>query len=504
MTKETEKKWQEFRALQAHMNAYHYVMAVVGVDGATAAPKESYRERGEHMATLAQDLRKIYINDETEALLDYLESHMDELSKIENREVFVFRESYNMATAISDEEAAAYSILANESFNVWREAKEKADFNLFAPILEKMFAEVKRRAEVMNPGYKGYDALLQTYAKGLTTERIDKFIDEVKEPLKEMCKKIIPVADSIDDSFLHQYYPIEKQKELNNYVASVLGADDRYFAFAETVHPFMSGQNIHDVRVTAHFYEDNVAQNLISIIHELGHALYELNIDPALSGTCLASSASFGVHESQSRFMENRVGKTKEFVELIYPKLLELFPEQLKDVSPEQFYLAINKVTPGPVRLKADELTYCFHIIIRYEIERDVTEGRLAVRDIPKAWNRRYKEYLNIDVENDGVGCLQDSHWSNGQMGYFMVYLLGSAYDAHFAIEMEKEFSIAEKIKENKVPEIVAWLTEKVHRKGYTEDPDDILLAACGGPLDGSVYIKHLKEKFSELYNIDL
>ena len=259
--------------------------------------------------------------------------------------------------------------------------------------------------------------------------------------------------------------------------------------------------NNQDVRITTNYKEDSVADSMYSVIHEGGHAKYELGIRDEFQYTVLAGGVSMGVHESQSRFYENIIGRSRAFVEAIFPKMQEFFPEQLGDVTAEQMYRAVNKVQPSLIRTESDELTYSLHVMIRYEIEKQLIGGTLEVKDVPKVWNRLYKEYLGVDVPDDKHGCLQDSHWSGGSFGYFPSYALGSAYGAQMLQNMEKDIDVWGPVAKGDLSAVSGWLMDKVHQYGSFLEPADVVKNACG-TFDPSVYTDYLTKKYTELYHL--
>ena len=304
-----------------------------------------------------------------------------------------------------------------------------------------------------------------------------------------------------DDSFLHRHYPVESQRRFSDYLMDVLGLDRAHCTIGETEHPFTLEFNNKDVRITTHYNEDNMASSMYSVIHEGGHARYELNIADEVQYTCLSGGVSMGVHESQSRFYENIIGRSRPFIQAVFPKLQEFFPQQLCDVTEEQFYRAVNKAQPSLIRIEADELTYCLHIMVRYEIEKQLIGGTLAVKDVPETWNRLYKEYLGVDVPDDKHGCLQDSHWSGGSFGYFPSYALGSAYGAQMLRNMEKEIDVWGPVSRGDLSGVSGWLKERVHQFGGLLTPAEVVQNACGS-FDPTVYTDYLANKYSQLYGL--
>ena len=306
----------------------------------------------------------------------------------------------------------------------------------------------------------------------------------------------------IDDSFLHQEYPVAQQKAFADYLMEVMGLDRRHCGLGETEHPFTLEFNNKDVRITTNYDEHNVASSMYSVLHEGGHALYELGIRDDLQYTCLAGGVSMGVHESQSRFYENLIGRSRPFVEAIYPKMQAFFPRQLGGVSAEQFYRAVNKAQPSLIRTEADELTYSLHIMVRYELEKALMQGTLAVADLPAAWNAKYKEYLGVDVPDDAHGCLQDIHWSMGDIGYFPSYALGSAYGAQAIDDLRKTNDFEAQWANGDVEPLKAALKERVWQWGSMKEPAWLVESLCGGKFDPHHFTEYLKKKYTELYEL--
>ena len=408
--------------------------------------------------------------------------------------------SYRQLVQIPADEYMEYAMLTNEASDVWHKAKETSDFELFRPVLERLVAFNRKFAGYYDKEKKPYDALLNEYERGTDMEFLDAFFGEVREKLVPLIEKI-GQAEQIDDSFLHRHYPVESQRRFSDYLMEVMGLDRGHCTIGETEHPFTLEFNNQDVRITTNYKEDSVADSMYSVIHEGGHAKYELGIRDEFQYTVLAGGVSMGVHESQSRFYENIIGRSRAFVEAIFPKMQEFFPEQLGDVTAEQMYRAVNKVQPSLIRTESDELTYSLHVMIRYEIEKQLIGGTLEVKDVPKVWNRLYKEYLGVDVPDDKHGCLQDSHWSGGSFGYFPSYALGSAYGAQMLQNMEKDIDVWGPVSKGDLSVVSGWLKDKVHQYGSFLEPADVVKNACG-TFDPSVYTDYLTKKYTELYRL--
>ena len=486
--------------LQKKLYAYNAASSSLYLDSVTVAPKDTAEGRGVALGILAGESQKLLTDEKTGELLSFLQEHQGELSEIERREVEELQRSYRQLVQIPADEYMEYAMLTNEASDVWHKAKETSDFELFRPVLERLVAFNRKFAGYYDKEKKPYDALLNEYERGTDMEFLDAFFGEVREKLVPLIEKI-GQAEQIDDSFLHRHYPVESQRRFSDYLMEVMGLDRGHCTIGETEHPFTLEFNNQDVRITTNYKEDSVADSMYSVIHEGGHAKYELGIRDEFQYTVLAGGVSMGVHESQSRFYENIIGRSRAFVEAIFPKMQEFFPEQLGDVTAEQMYRAVNKVQPSLIRTESDELTYSLHVMIRYEIEKQLIGGTLEVKDVPEVWDRLYKEYLGVDVPDDKHGCLQDSHWSGGSFGYFPSYALGSAYGAQMLQNMEKDIDVWGPVSKGDLSVVSGWLKDKVHQYGSFLEPADVVKNACG-TFDPSVYTDYLTKKYTELYRL--
>lgn len=492
---------EKFKKLQQTQAAYDHVLGVLFLDATTVAPKDTWEGRGKTMEIMSQITYDLMASPENGELFDYLADNADALNAQTKRELEVLRKNYEQMKKIPADEYVAYSVLLNDAQNVWERAKNEDDFGAFAPYLEKIVEYNRKFAHYYDPDKAPYDALLNEYEEGLDMVTLDEFFGKLRGVIAQLLEKIGKVSQ-IDDSFLHVHYPVEKQRLFSDYLMEVLGMDRSHCGISETEHPYTTNFNNKDVRIATHYYEDDLASSMYSVIHEGGHALYELGADDRYNQTALSGGASMGLHESQSRFYENIIGRSRAFVNCIFPKVKELFPEQLADVDAEMFYRAVNKAQPSLIRTEADELSYCNHVMIRYEIERQLIAGTLSVSEVPAEWNRLYKEYLGIDVPNDRLGCLQDSHWSGGSIGYFPSYALGSAYGAQMLHVMTQELGdIYADIERGDMSRITGWLKSNIHTHASFKKPGELFEQVCG-KFDVSYYIDYLTRKYTELYGL--
>ena len=495
---------QALEVLKKHqdtMAAYNHALGVLFHDGSTVAPKESWAGRGQTMGVMSQIIYDLETKPENGELLTYLEAHSEELSPMERRQVEVMRKSYDQMHKVPAQEYVEYSVLVNEAENVWEKAKNENDFAAFAPYLEKIVSFNRKFAGYYHPEMAPYDALLNEYEEGLNTATLDAFFSQLRSAIVPLLEKVM-AAPQIEDSFLTGDFPIEDQKKLSDYLMEVLGLDRDRCGIAESEHPYTTNFNNKDVRITTHYYRDNLTSSMYSVIHEGGHGLYEMGAEDCYNFTNLSGGVSMGIHESQSRFYENLIGRSRPFIQAVFPKIRELFPQQLENVDAEMFYKAVNKAQTSLIRTEADELTYALHIMVRYEIEKQLIAGTLAVSGVPAEWNRLYKEYLGIDVPSDKEGCLQDSHWSGGSIGYFPSYALGSAYGPQLLSKMREELGdVYTDVAKGDLSRVTAWLREKIHRHASFIKPGELFRSICG-EFDARYFTDYLTEKYTDLYNL--
>ncbi len=486
--------------VQQKLYAYGFASSALQLDGDTVAPRDTAEGRGVALGVLAGEEQRILTDPQLAEALQCLQEGKQQLDQRRNRQVEELARSVKQQSRIPEEEFMRYAALVNEATSVWKQAKEQSSFPLFQPYLEELVQVNRRFAGYYDPDKKPYDALLNEYERGVDEEYLDSFFAVLRERLVPLIQEVGEKPQP-DVRFLHLYYPVYKQKQLSEYLMGVLDLDRAHCGIGETEHPFTLNFNSQDVRITTHYYENDLTSSMFSVLHEGGHARYELDVDPSLDYTVLAGGVSTGVHESQSRFYENIIGRSLPFIGSIYPKVQSIFPEQLSSVSAEQFWKAVNRAEPSLIRIEADELTYSLHIMVRYEIEKELIGGTLAVQDVPEAWNQLYKQVLGVEVPDDRHGCLQDSHWAGGLIGYFPSYALGSAYGAQMLRNMEKEMDVWGPVGRGDLSFVTQWLKEKVHQYGSLLKPAQVVENACG-KFDATAYTDYLTEKYTSLYDL--
>ena len=468
-------------------------------DDATLAPKEAGKLTEKVIGTLSGEYFCAVNNDKVRELAHACEKE-EGLSEAEAAQVRELLEEIAKLDAIPQEEYQAFARLTAGAVRTWTKAKEENDFDAFAPTLEKVIDYQKKFAGYRaKEGQKKYDVMLNDFEPGFSMELLDTFFSVIKKEIVPLLKAVQASHVEIDDSFLTGDFTDEQQEKIGRFVAEYVGFDFAKGVMAVSAHPFTTNLHNRDVRITTH-YGKNLDSSLFSIIHETGHALYELGVRDDLTQTLVGEGASMGMHESQSRFFENILGRNKSFWVPIYSKLQEAFPENLGKVSLDAFVRAVNKATPGFIRTEADELTYSLHVLIRYELEKELIEGDLQVKDLPRIWADKYEEYLGVRPENVREGVLQDIHWSQGSFGYFPSYALGSAFGAQMYAHMKKEMDVDKLLEEGKLSVIREYLREHIHQYGKLKKSREILKEMTGEDFNANYYVEYLKEKYGELY----
>ena len=502
MAKSLETLLDELRDHENKRKAYAQAMGIISYDALTGAPVGGAERRGKTMAVLSEVVYKMDTGEETGKLLHALADQADRLDPVTRREVSELLRDYEKTRKIPMEEYIAYEVLLNKADVVWHEAKEKSDWALFEPCLRDIVAFNRKYAAWIDPDKAPYDVLLDEFERGLTMADCDAFFAVLRERLVPLIRRIAEQGKQPDDAFFHKEYPLEQQRALSDWLMAFIGIDRKYCSIRETEHPFTTDFGPTDVRITTHYHLCDPASSMFSVIHEGGHALYELHTDAELADTCLGTGVSMGIHESQSRFFENLLGRSRPFVGALLPKLRELFPAQMAGVTEEQLYRAVNIAQPSLIRTEADELTYCLHIMLRYELEKLMIQENLDVAELPSLWREKVRDYLGLEVPDDKQGVLQDSHWSGGAIGYFPSYALGSAYGAQMLKVMKRTVDVDSAVAAGDFAPINGWLTERIWKKGRLYDPADILTQCLGEPFDPTVYTDYLTKKYSELYGV--
>lgn len=494
-----------FNELIKRIKYYNDAIAVLYWDLRTGAPKKGVPQRAEVIGMLSAEAFKLSTSNEMEEYLEYFEKPENNsgLSQIMKAAVKECRREFDKYKKIPEKMYKEYVILTSEAESVWEDAKRKSDFSLFRPYLEKIVDFNLEFIELW--GYKGnrYNTLLDFYEPGMTVDKLDPMFRELRNRIVPLLQKIKDSGAGQPDRRLRQYFDVSKQEEFCLYILENMGYNFEAGRLDESEHPFTTGINPGDVRITTHYYPNDFCSAVLSSLHEGGHALYEQNISEELNGTPLCSGASMGIHESQSRFWENMIGRSRSFWRKHFSKLQEVFPEQLKDMTPDEFYRAINKVEPNLIRIEADEVTYNLHIMIRYEIEKALMNREIKVSELPGIWNEKMQEYLGITPDSDAKGVLQDVHWAGGSFGYFPSYTLGNIYSAQIYNTARKEIKDFDRLLENgELIRIKEWLAEKIHKYGKLLEPSELMKQATGEDINPKYLIEYLENKYKEIYGL--
>lgn len=485
------------------MSAYSEALSLIFWDLRTGAPKEGVEQRSEVIGMLSSEVFKMSTSDEMSAYIEQLTKEEASLTEIGRKTVEECKKEYDRNKKIPAEEYKEYVILQSKAESVWEEAKSKSDFEMFQPYLEKLVEKNKRFIQYW--GYEGnkYNTLLDMYEPGVTVAVLDQVFGELREKIVPLVQAISESAHKPKTNFLYNYFPKNKQRDFSLEILGQMGYNFQAGRLDETVHPFAVGLNPGDVRVTTKYDESDFRTAVFGTIHEGGHALYEQNISKELIGTPLCSGTSMGIHESQSLFYENFVGRNYSFWKKNFELLKSYSDGQFDQITLDEFYRAINESKPSLIRIEADELTYPLHIIIRYEIEKGLFNDEIEVKDLPRIWNEKYEQYLGIKPDSDATGVLQDVHWSGGSFGYFPSYALGYMYAAQLKNALLKELpNFDELLEEGNLIPIKEWFTKNVHQYGKMKKPLEILTEVTGEGLNANFLTEYLYDKYGKVYQL--
>jgi carboxypeptidase Taq len=499
---DTQATLSKFKAHVATIQDFGAAQALMGWDMETYMPHKAAHSRARQVATLATHSHALQTAPEFGQMIEDLSnpSTLASLSPDEQCLVNEVKREYDRDRKLSSSLVQRLAETTGKAHTLWVEARKNADFKHFSPILKDIIALNQEMAEAL--GYEGspYNALLDIYERDLNTTALDTLFGNLKPSLVKLVESL--KDQPVDDSFLRtQEYDPEKQLAFGRHVLEDMGFDFDAGRQDLAPHPFCSGTSLFDVRLTTRVFANDPASALFSSLHECGHGLYEQGIDPKWDGTPICSGTSLGIHESQSRLWENMVGRSMAFWTHYYPQFQALFPEQLGRVSLEQFYRAINKVQPSYIRVEADEVTYNLHIVLRYELERDLIEGKLAVDDIPDAWNAAMVRLLGITPPDASKGCLQDIHWSHGTFGYFPTYTLGNIYAAQIFDAAKRAMPQLEaQIARGELHPLRNWLKDEIHQYGKSLTPNALIQQVTGEAMNAQYMVKYMNTKFMAVH----
>jgi carboxypeptidase Taq len=493
-------RYQEITQKAADLN---YAAAVLGWDQETYMPPKGYAARGRQLATLATQAHAMLTSSEYRDLLQAL-SGAEGLTDTQAANIRLSLEDFEKASRLPDAFVEELTQATSTSLNAWTNARKANDYSIYAPQLANMIALKRQQADLY--GYTGhpYNALLDDYEKGATVALLDGVFAQVGEALLPLLEAI-RAKEQVSDVFFNQHFPRDTQWQFSLDVLKAIGYDFDAGRQDYSEHPFTTSFASTDVRVTTRVNEEDLASLLWSSIHEGGHALYEQGLPETQYGMPLGSPASLSIHESQSRLWENCVGRGQSFWKHFYPILQNKFFAQLGNVPLQSFYAGMNKVQPSLIRTEADELTYHFHVMIRYGLEKGLLEGSITAPDLRDAWNESYRKYLGLTPPDDVQGILQDVHWSHGSFGYFPTYSLGSFYAAQFWEEAQRQLpGVVSSVEAGQFDSLLSWLRHNVHQHGRRYRSEELCQRITGRGLDFSSFMRYAQEKYSGIYGVSL
>jgi carboxypeptidase Taq len=489
--------FEKLKSRLAEISDLRAATSILYWDQQVMMPRAGAPVRAHQVATVSRKAHELFIDAETGRLLDELRGYEDSLDPESDEAslIRVTRRDYAKASRVPAELRAEISRASAEGYQVWQEAKAKADFDMYLPALERNVDLVHRYLECFEPAEERYDTLLDDYERGMKTAEVRAIFDELKQELVPLIAELAERDDPTLHDVVNGDFPVEQQREISHEVVRLFGFGENAWRLDPTVHPFASGGGVDDIRMTTNYDRTNL-ESLMATMHEYGHGLYEHQVAPELDRTPLGSGASLGLHESQSRMWENLVGRSLPFWRFFFGRLQDAFPRQLGEVDAERFYRAVNRVTPSLIRIHADEVTYNLHVILRFELEQEIVEGRVELRDLPEEWDRRMEEYLGVEVPSVSEGVLQDVHWSGGSIGYFPTYSLGNVISLQIWERVMSDIpDLYERIERGEFAPLREWLGDRLHRHGRKFTPAETLQKVVGGPIDAGPYLRYLREK---------
>ncbi len=505
MSTNKPQEFQRLMDLWAEIDDLSMVSAVIYWDEQTQMPKSGSAARADHKATLDRLVHERISNPEIGQLLDKLTTwekeidyHSDEAGILR-----VARLQHERATKLPVELVIEFSRARSEAFGTWLKAREAKDFSIFAPSLQKIYELSRKSAEAIGYTEHPMDAFIATSEPGMTTADFDTLFAELRETLVPLVKNITENGRPVDDSVLTKLYDPKLQWEVGLKAVRAINFNLDEGRADFSVHPFSISFTPNDTRITSRIREDDFRPCFFGLLHEAGHGHYMQGIPVKYRRSPLMEGASAGAHESQSRTWENLVGRSLSFWQNFYPVVQQAFPEQTNGVSVEDWHRAVNRVQPSFIRVEADEVTYNLHIMIRFELEKAVYDGKLQIKDLAEAWNQKFREYLGIEPENDLIGVLQDIHWTGGFGAGFQGYTLGNVMSAQFyQAALRDNPALAAEFAKGDYSGLLAWSREHIHSHGAKYGPQEVMQIATGEPLTAKAYLEYITEKFSSIYEL--
>jgi carboxypeptidase Taq len=487
---------EQLKSRLADQHALGVLANLLAWDQRTMMPAAGAVHRARHLSLLERTAHEKLTDPEIGRLLDELAPLADSLDPDSDDAglLRLARRAYDKAVQVPTTLRGEMAQAASEAVPVWIEAKAASSFDLFLEPLERNVELRRRYVECFEPRAEPYDILLDDFEPEMETAEVTRIFDEIKA---ELVPLIAELRDrEVDDSFLFGDFPVDRQVALDHEVVGLFGHRPNTWRIDPTEHPFATGAGIDDIRITTRYYADSL-KSLFATMHEYGHGLYEHQIPRPIADLPIGTGASLGLHESQSRLWENLVGRSLPFWRFFFPRLQEVFPEQLRRVDLPRFYVAVNRVQPSLIRIRADEVTYGMHVILRFELEQDIVNGRVELRDLPVRWAEKMDEYLGVEVPDDANGVLQDMHWAAGLIGYFSTYLLGTVMSVQIWEKAREDIpDLEERIERGELAALRDWLGENLHVHGRKFSPQETLRRAVGTTIDAKPYLAYLKRKY--------
>lgn len=489
-----------YNELLDQLNSLSLAITTMNYDALTIAPRSGAKYRNKAMSILYGEYFNIMTSEETYKILQDNKNSENDIIRLSVKDQL---KGLDKIRNIPQKEFVAFENLKADAQQTWEEAKNSKDFSIFESDLQKLVETQKKMLTYRNDGLIPYESCLNDYEEGLRMEHVESFFSTLEKDLVPHIDTII-AAQGQKPAFLTEFVSYQQQDEITQMICEHLGYDESFGYVGHAEHPFSSTFSINDSRITTHYYENDFTSNIFSIIHEIGHSTYNHQVNPEFEGYPLADNMSMSMHESQSRFLENMIGRSKAFWTPLYPKLQNIIPDVLGNVSLDEFILGINYVDRSPIRIEADEVTYPLHIMVRYEIEKKLFNENLSTKNLNLDFANEMKRLLHITPESDSEGVLQDVHWSDASFGYFPTYALGTAYAAQFMHAMEKDLDVTALLIEGNMKPIFAWLKENIHQYSGMFTAQEMLQRVSGEPFNPNYYVKYLVDKYSDLLGIKL
>ncbi len=501
----TKELLDQLHEWEEKTGAYRFALTMIGLDANQHPPVDGRALRERRTQVLRQELFRLQQDPKILSVLKEL-SRREGLSQVDQRIVELRLSTLEKTEKVPEKVYLAFHEALASSEAAWQRMKGKAPYEEYEPYLRKV---VELQKELTSSRIEGeskdgnaiFEILLRDHEADWGMERYDEFFAQVKARILPLIRKI-QASEPIDGKAIQGDFNLEAQHRYMDKILSYLGFTERWGKIAESIHPLTTGIGENDVRITTKYRQSHIVKGVLSTVHECGHAWYTHNVDPEFDGTAIVSGISAAMHESESRLLENHIGRSKAFWEANYPALQEMFPEPFAAMPLDEFYRSMNASAPSPIRTEADEVTYPVHILIRYEIERDLFAGKIKTEELEKIWNEKYEAYLGVKVQNSDEGILQDMHWPYAYFGYFPSYALGSAIAAQIDGAMRREIPVDEYLRSGQFEKITTWLKEKVQHDGCLLSMDEILLRATGETFNAEHYFRYLEEKYETLYGL--